>query len=307
MALGWVADPVTTLSNVIDYVGGRFLANSSFGYLKSSVDGVMWEDIAVPAFESYGFAYGAGTFVSVAPGKIFSSPDGTTWTARTEPLPQFWADVTYGAGLFVAVAEGSTRDAMTSPDGISWTRRALPTSLTDYSAVAYSGSMFVAVAAYGSLEAASSPTGLVWTRRVMPVSADWRGLAYGAGVFVAVAYNNDKAATSADGITWILRTLPFSDRWSAVTFADGLFIAIARDTGAVITSVDGVAWATASSLPTLPSVPRWLSVAGDNSGTVVAVGSSELRAISAPPSAPPTPPAPTPLFWQTLAGTSEIP
>jgi hypothetical protein len=66
-----------------------------------------------------GVTYAAGLFVAVGH-KIFTSPDGETWTQRQHPKndSQWLGDVKYGNGRFVAT--GGYGYSAWSTDGISW-------------------------------------------------------------------------------------------------------------------------------------------------------------------------------------------
>ena len=66
-----------------------------------------------------GFCYGGGQFVCVGDsGKIFTSPDGVSWTRHPSGTVEALNDVQYLNGAYYAVGE----DAMLlhSPDGINW-------------------------------------------------------------------------------------------------------------------------------------------------------------------------------------------
>ena len=79
-----------------------------------------------------------------------TSPNGITWTSRTDSVGNNWASITYGNRLFVAVSHTGTGDrVMTSPDGINWTSR---TSAADnyWPSVAYGNGLFVAVSITGT-------------------------------------------------------------------------------------------------------------------------------------------------------------
>lgn len=97
-----------------------------------------------------------------------------------------------------------------------------------------------------------------------PADLDWRGVAFGNGVFVAVASSGTgtRVMTSSDGLTWTPRQSATDADWNAVTFHNNLFVAVGTD--AVMTSADGISWTT-STAPT----GNWDSVVGCN-GTYVA-------------------------------------
>ena len=89
-----------------------------------------------------------------ASGKIITSPDGVTWTARTSGTTLDLYGVAFGAGVFVAVGQTSSDERgsllLTSPDGVNWTRRPSGASKTLWN-VGYGNGAFVAVGEPGVL------------------------------------------------------------------------------------------------------------------------------------------------------------
>jgi hypothetical protein len=79
-------------------------------------------------------------------------------------------------------------------------------------------------------------------------SANWKSIAYGMGLWVAVASGGTVAASSADGgLTWTARTLPSSSNWNSVTWGNGRFVAVSNTSGQVAAySLNGTTWTAAS-------------------------------------------------------------
>ncbi|QIP13057.1 T9SS type A sorting domain-containing protein [Spirosoma aureum] len=105
----------------VAYGNGTYIAigiGSGFGTtVTRSTDGVSWT--VAPAFKSDGVAsgltFGNGQFVAlVQGGRIFTSPDGLTWTPRMSNTQSNLEGITYGNGLFVAVGYNAT--VVTSPN-----------------------------------------------------------------------------------------------------------------------------------------------------------------------------------------------
>ena len=73
--------------------------------------------------------------------------------------------------------------------------------------------------------------GITWTLRTSAANYAWRGVTYGAGLFVAVASSGtgtgNRVMTSPDGITWTLGTSAADNYWNGVTYGAGLFVAVA--------------------------------------------------------------------------------
>jgi hypothetical protein len=140
-------------------------------------------------------AYGEDVFVAVGyDGKAAWSDDGgKTWTAANNDLPSAGAySVAYGEGVFVTVC---AETAAWSEDGKTW------------------------------IPAAVAPA------TVVPANANWAGVAYGAGVFVAIDHGlgpSNHAAWSDDGgQTWTtVKTLPIDAAWKGVAYGDGVFVTV---------------------------------------------------------------------------------
>lgn len=105
------------------------------------------------------------------------------------------------------VAVGWYGEILFSPDGSAWSRADSPlqrTSLaqgTCLSDVCYGNGTFVAVGGeYAKGRILSSPDGLTWTEVPTAVTEDFRGVAFGNGLFVAGA--GTKVLTSTDGMSW---------------------------------------------------------------------------------------------------------
>lgn len=127
-------------------------------------------------------------------------------------------------------------------------------------------------------EVIASPT--AWSNSTVPVKMDWRGIAYGNGVWVATAFGQQGTLNppsrapvwrSADGgATWaVVPGLPDLG-YSAVGFGAGKFLAIGQS--GVIESTDGLNWSTLSTANPV-SGAGWASVFR-GVGLCVAVGSA---------------------------------
>lgn len=124
-----------------------------------------------------------------------------------------------------------------------------------------------------------SNDGKLWRRVVgaIPQSDIWTGMAFGAGLFVAV--NNSSAtaatriATSPDGVTWTSRTAPNTNAWNCIAYGSGGFVSLST-TGVgnrSMTSPDGITWTSR----TTPSDQSWESVVySQTTGVWVAVAST---------------------------------
>ncbi len=203
-----------------------------------------------------------------------STPDGTTWVARTMPATASWYAIAYGLDLFVSVTGGSSTIAASSPDGAVWTQRSIPTA-GDWRSLAFGQSTFVALS-YGSANAVYSTNGTTWNNSgPLPASRNWTDVCWGENTFVAVASGSDKGAFSTDGgLTWQEMTMPSSSNWRSVTYGNGLFVAVSNTSGTVAaSSPDGQTWTPR----TLPATAAWVSVKFGNN-RFIAVSTSSTNA-----------------------------
>ena len=85
-----------------------------------------------------------------------------------------------------------------------------------------------------------------WAEVTLPKTARWRGIAYGAGKFVAVANSVNYVITSSDGITWTTVNLPFGASWTDIVYGNGKFV-ISSMNKYIAYSTDGITWSTTGS------------------------------------------------------------
>lgn len=97
---------------------GNMLVSGNGSYvLKSTDNGNSWTKVDTPALFSK-MAYGAGLFVVPFENKIYTSPDGATWTERPLTISATVNDIKYTGEIFVMTRNGYIT---TSTDGINWT------------------------------------------------------------------------------------------------------------------------------------------------------------------------------------------
>lgn len=195
-------------------------------------------------------------------GKLETSPDGVTWTARTTPLDgagqDIWGVAYDGVGLWVAVGNHNTtgqRRIITSPDGITWTGRASALdSGGEGLAVCYDkgNSLWVVVGnnGFSSPFILTSPNGITWTSRT-PASADELDCVCSNGSIIVIGGSaSAPLQTSTDGVNWTARTSPltyvYGIAWSTEL---GLFVAVGQTqsgttfgANTIMTSPDGITW-----------------------------------------------------------------
>ena len=112
-----------------------------------------------------------------------------------------------------------------------------------------------------------------WISRTNPEDNEWRSVAYGNGLFVAVATSgtNNRIMTSPDGINWTSRTSAADNSWRSVAYGNGLFVAVSMSgtNNRVMTSPDGINWTSRTSAAN----NNWFDVTYGN-GLFVAIGYS---------------------------------
>ena len=203
---------------------------------------------STPNASLFGVAYGNGTWVVTSGSPdVFTSPNGATWTRRVNPVGGMPRAIAFGANTFVTC--GFDGRIMTSPDGITWTQRDSPRP-SDGSqgwgwSVLHANGLFVALAGYGNGLLVTSPDGINWTRSLEETNRQWRGLAYGNGVFVAAGPY--LLATSSNGLQWTRQDAGTNFWPASVTFGNGKFVGVGA--GSAFTSSNGVNWTKRDLIP----------------------------------------------------------
>ncbi|MCX4242558.1 hypothetical protein OEB96_18155 [Paraliomyxa miuraensis] len=149
-------DPVTI---AVGYGGMR---------VRSLDDGQTWQDYAqlIPNGGDdmdllRGAAFGEGRFVAVG-WRIFSSPDGATWTEHDNPTGQWYGAAAHGNGIFMAVGGGGY--CARSDDGQAWEACTDATDdggFTHVRSLLFLDGLFYTADANGVLR--STPDGEQWT------------------------------------------------------------------------------------------------------------------------------------------------
>ena len=107
----------------------------------------------------------------------------------------------------------------------------------------------------------TSTNGINWDIGINIPNNNWRSVAYGNGLWVAVSIDQ-KVMTSPDGFTWTLGTNIPQNNWNSVAYGNGFWVAVA-ETGTnnrIMTSPDGITWTSRTN----PVDNTWKSVAYGN-------------------------------------------
>jgi hypothetical protein len=211
--------------------------------------------------------YAQGMFVGVGPGgRILTSPDGKTWTARESHTTANLYGVAYGS-LFsqpfgpgpVFVAVGDFVSAI-SPDGTNWSALPSPSRLRD---VVFGAAQCVAVTAQSSTNepnALSTQNGTNWTSHRFTTNAfgypaSFTSIAYGNGVFVAVADIFTGVWRYPDPMGWRLRTGFANEYLFGVAYGNGRFVTVGQEGPPLVSTNAGRNW---EGFFVDPNNPSWM-------------------------------------------------
>jgi hypothetical protein len=261
--------PASTNSfSSVTYGEGLFVAVSTAGTnrVMTSTNGTTWTSrTAAEANAWTSVTYGDGKFVAVAnsgTNRVMTSPDGITWTARAASQANAWKSVAFVDGVFVAIATSGTNRVMTSTDGETWTNQNASAANT-WNFVTAANKMAVVVASTGTgnrvMTSGTWETvfGETWTSQSSPENRDFRNIAYGKGLFIALPYTStittgmNSAYKSQDGVNWTAISSTgngtlIPGTWSTFSYQNGRFVAVKHiadgDGSKVAYSTNGTDW-----------------------------------------------------------------
>lgn len=222
---------------------GRWIAAGDRGRGFTSTDGLAWSLVEFPTTQTLrGAAFGAGHHVVVGGhGRVLSASDGITWKTRESHTERGLHDVVYGDDRFVAVGDRGT--ILTSPDAIEWTRRTTRTT-TNLRGVGWGDGQFVAVGEAGWI--LTSPDGVHWTQQSAPTQATFRDVEFGAGGFVIVGETGIVLSSVDASTWTPRPTPISNADWTGIAYGNGLFVAVGniprQSSGYWIRSSDGATW-----------------------------------------------------------------
>lgn len=225
---------------------------------RSTDDGATWTGIVLPvAARWYGLTWcsGSSLFILVGgaaggggAGVILTSPNGTTWTSRTNSLSYPYSVAANGNTVIAACNNGTTHGRSTD-GGVTWTTFAAPGGYGCQSS-AFAGGRFVLI---GNNGAASSADGTTWASAATPSflspTLGTHSATFFAGVWWMVVYGglyrstNGHTWTAASAQTgWFVDASPTG--WRSITSSGNAMIAHVETAGGdlVLVSIDGVWW-----------------------------------------------------------------
>ncbi|HRE08106.1 MAG TPA: hypothetical protein PKX00_20985, partial [Opitutaceae bacterium] len=194
-----------------------------------------------------GVAFNGSQFLAVGDdGATATSTNGTSWVGSLPTPVSQLNGVTTNGSAYLAVASTIYQTGLTylSTDGINWNARA---RLEPQYATAFGSGTWVTVGG----DIGTSPDGLTWTDRSVPTTSTvtLRGVAFGAGQFVAVGDSGYIFTSPPPGTTWTQRSASTSANFNGITYANGLFVVVGgpelqAGINGARTSSDGITWTT---------------------------------------------------------------
>lgn len=227
--------------NDITWNGSVFAAVQFPNYIHTSPDGDTWSttDFTAdnPNFRT--IATDGSQFVAFGSGTVYTSSDGTAWTAQAGGSGVFGVNAIWDGTQFMAMGNSTL---YTSPDGVTWASQYLAQS-------PYNG--FISVLKFDGQFFVSGTNGLVWnsadgTTWNSQASGDYTGLRdiiWNGSQFVAVGLDQI-IKTSPDGRTWTTQNGEFAtEALFGVAWSGSQFVAVGYgNSGQALTSPDGVTW-----------------------------------------------------------------
>ena len=227
----------------VAYGGDKYVAVSNTGSgspVMYSTNGITWTTGSLASYSWQDVAYGEGRFVAVSTSGsnriYYSDNGGNNWTAASGTGGYSLTGIAYGNGVWVAVNNSNTASQpsayYSTNNGVTWNDAIGTNSTSRFHKVSYGGGKFVAVARTGSTRVMYSEDGINWTivNTNLDDKTEWRGVAYGGGVYTVVGYNGKTVMYSTDLINWTLDNQADINgiNWFDVTFGDGKFVAVAQ-------------------------------------------------------------------------------
>lgn len=247
----WTEVYLTPDSIIYDYaVNGSTIVGVGIGgsvltgvVVRSTDGGTTWSKITTTTAGLFTVTFFNSLFIAGGyDGKVYSSPDGVTWTQRLSD-PGVNINVSGASSTKIIVAAPPNR-YYTSTDGITWSNLFFSPFLGDPTDVVWTGSLFVMVG-YTSSNGLilTSPDGITWTQRLSVASGFFSSVAWSGSLLVATG--SGVVATSPDGVTWTIVASGTGTGYTQVTWLTSRFLA--TNNSVIYYSTNGSTWVLESS------------------------------------------------------------
>jgi len=195
------------------------VASGTSGALSTTTDGITWTARTPSPADNLRrkikWSPELGLFVGIGTGGAYSSPDGLTWTLRSNLFIDRALAWSPALGLFAGF-RGGTQTMYTSANGTAWVSHAFAdASFASWGSAAWNGMAFAALPDSNPARSAASTDGINWTFGTSIASGANTSLTTSGTRFVGVGGN--KVVTSDDnGVTWTSRVPASNAAWAAV-------------------------------------------------------------------------------------------
>jgi hypothetical protein len=242
----WTAknSPISPLRG-ITYGNGKYVIVGGTGKALVSSDAINWTEVNLPAARWKSVTFGNDLFVAVSScslnvcgqtARIVTSPDGITWTIRSETVAlaggtesvRPFTEVKFMDRVQKFIGLTSLSQVWNSDDGINWSASTVPTGQQWFGS-AWGNEKFV-IAPWSGVPAISDD-GITFTTSAAPAIINMRDVEFGNGLFVFIGgFGGLSVVTTSDLTTWTSRsTAPIVN--NSITFGNGLFVAVGSSDG----------------------------------------------------------------------------
>ena len=272
-----VPTPVEHNLRGIVWTGDRWVLAGDIGTILSGTAGAWAQAPGVPNSGLRGIAARPGLVAaSGTNGVVMTSPDGVAWQQADAATSEIlWGGTAVGSELWLSGRESAV---IRSADGVTWSEVPTSPAPTDSTVaprpllwqLASDGERIVAVGDFGAILEGTA-AGL--TAVASPTDEILRGVAFGAGRWVAVG-SGGKVLYSGDGRGWNLGSAPTTVDLRGVAWTGSRFVAVG-DQSTVISSKDGREWR--AEVTAMPCALLGVAYGG---GRYVAVGGAGKEVVS---------------------------
>lgn len=248
----WVIQSTVSGTNNIQdimYANGFWVFGDAAARIGYSRDGYGYTLISgvLSAGSVFGVAFGNGLYIAVGTGgRISTSPDLTTWTARTSGTANALYGAAYAFGKYWAVGAAAT--VISSTDGITWS--SVSTGATQICRrVRLLNGNLVIIGDNGTMITSADGTNFT-VRNTGSATEDYNDVTFGNSLYVVIG-DSGVIRTSPDLATWTSRSSGALSGNSiyGVTWTGSRFVAVAT-AGETGYSTDGITWSTGAAAGT---------------------------------------------------------